>query len=126
MYVGDIILTGSDSHFIDYMKSFLHIKFNLKDLSSLKYFLGLELSRSQKGIFLSQRHYALQILEDAGFFGCKPASLPMDPNLKLNAFEGDLLHDAFLYHRLVGRLIYLTISWSDITFSVHKLSHYVS
>ena len=126
VYVSDIILTGFDSHFINHMKSFLHIKCKLKDLGSLKYFLGLEFARSQKGIFLSQRHYALQILEDVGFLGCKPASLPMDPNLKLNAFEGDLLQDASLYRRLVGKLIYFTISQPNITFVVHKLSHYVS
>jgi len=50
----------------------------------------------------------------------------MLPNLKLSSSEGDLLEDASIYRRLIGRLLYLTISWPNITFVVHKLSQFVS
>ncbi|XP_030493021.2 uncharacterized protein LOC115709125 [Cannabis sativa] len=55
----------------------LHNKFKLKDLRDLKYFLGLEVERSNKGIFVSQRAYALQLLEDLGYLGSKPVSTPI-------------------------------------------------
>lgn len=93
----DIIITGANSTIIDQLKHFLHSKFKLKDLGSLKYFLGLELARSKKGIVLSQRHYTLQLLEDTGFLTSKPTSFPMDPKLKLSSFEGDFIHDATIY-----------------------------
>ena len=72
---------------------------------------------------LSQRHYTLQLLEDTGFLLCQPASVPMLPKQTLRSDEGDLLLDDVAYRRLFGKLLYLTLSRPDITFTVHKLSH---
>lgn len=59
--------------------------FLLKDLSVAKYFLGLELSRSTQGLYLSQCKYCLQVIEDSGLLADKPCVSPMLQNLKLNA-----------------------------------------
>lgn len=100
--------------------------FKLKDLGNLKYFLGIEIARADAGIVLSQRHYTLQLLDDTGFLACKPTPLPMDNNHHLTATDGDPLPDPYQYRRLVGRLLYLTISRPDITYAVHKLSQFVA
>lgn len=50
----------------------------------------------------------------------------MDVNLKLRQDEGDLLPDPSLYRRLVGRLLYLTVTSPDLAYSVNKLSQFVS
>ena len=50
----------------------------------------------------------------------------MEPNLHLNAAGGELLSDSSVYYRLIGRLMYLTISRPDITYVVTKLSQYMS
>ena len=50
----------------------------------------------------------------------------MDPNLKLSTTKGDLIEDGSVYWRLLGRLMYLTISEPDIGYAVHKLSQYMS
>lgn len=100
--------------------------FKLKILGDLKYFLGLEIARSNKGIYLSQRKYVLSLLDDTGFIDAKPASLPMDPNLKLSSMDGELLSDVAQYRRIIGRLLYLTISRPDISFAVNKLSQYMA
>ncbi|XP_052193755.1 uncharacterized protein LOC127802105 [Diospyros lotus] len=67
-----------------------------------------------------------QLLEDTSFLSSKPIVVPMVPNIKLSSDEGDLLEDVPAYRRLIGRLLYLTISRPDIAFVVHKLSQYVS
>jgi len=54
IYIDDILITGNDSATIAATKTFLHSRFNLKDLSNMKYFLGIEVSASKKGIFISQ------------------------------------------------------------------------
>lgn len=125
-HVDDIIITGASLSAIDVLKTHFHTTFKLKDLSSLKYFLGLKLARSSAGIFMSQRKYTIQLLEDTDFLACKPTNLPMDPHLKLSAFDGFLLVDPSVYKCLIGHLLYLTVSRPDITFAVHKLSQFVS
>lgn len=126
VYVDDIIITGASMTAIELLKQHLHGTFKLKDLGSLRYFLGLEIARSSKGIFLSQRKYVLQLIEDTGLLASKPTSLPMDSSCKLDSITGTLLEDPSSYRQLVGRLLYLTISRPDITFAVHKLSQFIA
>ncbi|KAI5420020.1 hypothetical protein KIW84_043987 [Lathyrus oleraceus] len=97
----------------------------MKDLGGLKYFLGLELVRGPSGLFICQRKYTLDILNECGMLACKPASLPLAPNHKL-ALDSSLLYDdPSKYHRLVGRLIYLTITRPELTYSVHILNQFM-
>lgn len=77
-------MTGPSPIEIDTIKSFLCANFLLKDLINAKFFLGLELSRSSKGIYLSPHKYCLQILEDSSFLVAKPVSHPMASNLQLS------------------------------------------
>ena len=94
VYVDDISLIGNDPGYITDLKHLLDIKFGLKDLGSLKYFLGLEVARSDKGINLNQRKYCLEILQDIGFLGFKPLRTPMEQNLHLSKDVGKLLPSA--------------------------------
>lgn len=125
IYVDDIIVTGNNAQTIKSLKDFLFQQFHIKDLGNLKYFLGIEVSRSQKGIFISQRKYAFDILNDVGLLGSRPNSFPMEAYLKLNPDDGDPLHDPTKYRRLVGRLIYLTVTRPDLVYSVQILSQFM-
>lgn len=110
VYVDDIVLATNDKQKTTDLKVFLDSRFKFKDLGNLKYFLGIEVARSSSGISICQRHYALQLLTETRLLGCKPRSTPLDINLKLSSEDGKLLSDPLLYRRLVGRLLYLTIT----------------
>jgi hypothetical protein len=122
VYVDDIILTGDDAQGIAHVKQSLGKVFDVKDLGTLKYFLGIEVARSRHGISLCQRKYTLDLLQDTGMLGCRSASTPMDPNLKLSVESGELLSNPSMYQRLVGRLIYLTNIRLDLTFAISVVS----
>ncbi|OMO87828.1 Integrase, catalytic core [Corchorus capsularis] len=126
IYVDDVILAGNNGDKIQEVKSYLNDKFGIKDLGPLKYFLEIEAARSPAGIVLSQRKYALDILEESGMQGCKPSAFPMEQNHKLRADSNGPIIDAAQYKRLVGRLLYLTVTRPDLTFAVNVLSQFVS
>ena len=125
VYVDDILLTGNNPAFVDSLKKLLDDRFGLKDLGSLRYFLGLDVARTDANISLTQRKYALEILKDMGFLGSKPIRFPMEQNLRLSKYKGKLLADLGQYRRLIGRLLCLTLTRPDITYIVHKLSQFV-
>ena len=104
---------------ITYFKVFLHDQFKLKALGPPKYFLGLEVARTSKGISLCQRKYTLDLLAETGQLAAKLMKSPMEQSLKLSNYHGELLTDPSLYRKLVGKLLYLTLTRPDITFCVH-------
>ena len=127
IYVDDVIIASNDLKEIDVVKKFPHESFTIKDLGELKYFLGIEVARSAKGIVLSQRKYALDVLKDSGFSGSKPVGFPMESSLKLTANDSSpLLSDPASYRRLIGRLLYLTITRPDLAYAVQALSQFMS
>ena len=125
IYVDDLVLTGSSPVHCRTFKRCLHQCFKLKDLGPLKYFLGIEVARSPHGLFLCQRKYAFDILSESGMLGAKPAVFPMEQNHWLTTKSGSPIADPARYRRLVGHLLYLTITRPDLTYSVHILSQFM-
>ena len=125
LYVDDMVVTGNDEKAINDLKAFLNSCFKIKDLGPLKYFLGIEVARSKTGIIVCQRKYTLDILEEAGLLGAKPAKVPMEPDLALTDIGSAALKDPTRYRHLVGKLIYLTISKPEIMYSVNTLSQFM-
>nr|KYP65081.1 Putative transposon Ty5-1 protein YCL074W family [Cajanus cajan] len=108
VYVDDIVLTSSDHHDISQIKQHLCLHFQMKNLGKLRYFLGIEVAQSKNGIVISQRKYALDILEETGLMSSKPIDTPMDPNAKLLPSQGEPFSDPERYKKLVGKSNYLT------------------
>jgi hypothetical protein len=125
IYVDDLIITGDNNVDISDLKKLLKQKFEMKDLGELRYFLGIEVIQSPKGIWLLQRQYALNKLSEYGMTGCKPISIPLEQNVKLSADEGDLVEDTTMYRRIVGSLIYMTITRPNLSYAVGVVSQFM-
>ena len=106
VYVDDIIVISSSSTAVDRLVAGLHQHFAIKDLGTLHYFLGVEVSPYKQGLSLTQRKYATDLLARAGMLKCRPTSTPMAANDRLCATDGDPLSDddATAYRSLVRGL----------------------
>lgn len=122
----NLTTTQSITKYYESLTCFLNEQFRLKDLESLKYFLGLEVARLAKGISVCQRKYALEVLQDYGLLASKHAKFPMEQNLKLSRYNEKLIYDSTAYRRLVGRLLYLTITRPDLAYFVQILSQFMN
>ncbi|XP_031741705.1 uncharacterized protein LOC116403900 [Cucumis sativus] len=118
VYVDDTIITGNDLQAISDLQHYLGQHFEMKDLGSLNYFLGLEVSRRSDVYLLSQEEYASDLLARSGIIDSITSSTPLDPNTHLTPFDSVPLEDVSLYRQLVGSLIYLTVTRSDIAYAI--------
>lgn len=128
IYVDDLIITGDDKEGIQDTKSFLKSVFDIKDLGELKYFLGIEVCRLDEGLFISQRKYTLDLLQETDMMECKPATTPLEDGYKVvrkGEKEAEPYEDVHGYRRLVGKLIYLTLTRPDICFAVNQASQHM-
>ena len=125
IYVDDIILTRSDEDEIARLKRSLVVEFEIKDLGSLRHFLGTEVARSKNRIFISERKYVLDLLEEIGMSGCKPSDTPIKQNHKLGEQTKGVLAEVGRDQRLVRKLIYLSHTRPDIGFAISVVSPFM-
>lgn len=125
VYVDDLVIGGDNSELITKFKAYLSKCFHMTDLGPLKYFMGLEISRNDSGIYICQRKYALDIISECVLTGAKPAETPLEQNHGLATANGELYSDPEQYRRLVGRLVYLVITRPELSYTVHILAQFM-
>ncbi|KAI5315074.1 hypothetical protein L3X38_044250 [Prunus dulcis] len=125
LYVDDIIITGSASGAITQVISALTTEFDIKDLGLLHYFLGIQITKTATGLFLSQTKYVADLLVKSEMFDAKPCDTPCLPYNRLLKEDGDPYSNPKLYRSIVGALQYLTFTRPDIAFSVHQVCQFM-
>ena len=91
----------------------------MKDLRHLNYFLGLEIAHSTDGLYITQAKYASKLLSQVGLTNSKTVDTPVELNAHLTPTGEKLLSNPSIYRRLVGSLVYLTVTRLDISYAVH-------
>jgi hypothetical protein len=124
LYVDDLFLTREENLIIECKKR-LASEFEMKYLGLMHYFLGLEVWKSPKNIFLNQGKYTVEIFKRFNMLECKPMNTPMEVKLKLLVDTLSELIDATLYRQIIGSLMYLTNIGPDIYFSMNTLSQFL-
>ena len=76
-------------------------------LVELAFFLGLQISQSNKGIFISQTKYIKEMLKKFKMEDCKPVSTPMVTSCKLNKDDESLEVDHNMFKSMIGSLLYV-------------------
>ncbi|KAJ9562057.1 hypothetical protein OSB04_007217 [Centaurea solstitialis] len=126
LYVDDMIITGDDYDGIESLKQELAHRFAMKDLGTLRYFLGIEVAQSKKGYLLSQTKYISDLFERARLSDKKTVNTPLETNVHYTPTDGVPLSDPSLYRTIVGSLVYLTVTCPDIAHAVHVVSQFVT
>ena len=117
LYVDDLIYIGTSIAWIDDFKKIMISEFEMSNLGSMSYFLGLEVQQNEAGIFISQQKY-LNDLEKFNLKFCNHIKTPMvlGQNLKLD--DGEEKVDARVYRSLVDSLLYLTNSRPNVLYAI--------
>ncbi|XP_016168266.1 uncharacterized protein LOC107610775 [Arachis ipaensis] len=126
VYVDDIIVTGESEDTIKQVIEQLNAKFALKDMGSLHYFLGIQVTNtSNGGLILTQQKYIKELMKKANMVGCTSCHTPLPSTVKLSACGSAKFHDSALYMSIIGSLQYLTVTRPEISYSVHKLAQFI-
>ncbi|GJS88360.1 retrovirus-related pol polyprotein from transposon TNT 1-94 [Tanacetum coccineum] len=124
IYVDDIIFGSTNPKFSKRFKKLMHIRFEMSLIGEMKFFLGLQINQSPRGIFINQAKYALEILKKHGMEKYDCVGTPMATKPKLDANLSRKLVDQTDYHSKIRSLMYLTSSRPDIVQAVCYCARY--
>ena len=125
LYVDDLIYTSSSDLLVEEFRQAMMTEFEMTDLGLLHYFLGIEVTQMNDGIFISQEKYVSNLLDKWKMGNCKPMSTPMNTNEKFYVEDGVEKVDAQSYRSLVGSPLYLTTIRPNIMHAVGLISRFM-
>jgi hypothetical protein len=118
IYVDDIIFGSTNKSSCEEFSRIMIQKFEISMMGELKYFLGFQIKQLQEGTFICQTKYIQDILKKFGMKNAKPIKTPMGTNGHLDLDTGGKSVDQKVYRSMIGSLLYLCASRSDIMLSV--------
>jgi hypothetical protein len=128
IWVDDLLLFASSNQLCDEMKKELRSEWELTDLGEPAKIVGIEVTRGDGYVTITQKNYVCKILKHEGMEYTNPVAMPMDPNVKLkpnpNGNNGNQLNS---YAHLLGELQYLVnATRPDIACAVNRLAAYTT
>ncbi|XP_062233312.1 uncharacterized mitochondrial protein AtMg00810-like [Phragmites australis] len=115
-----MVLSASSEALLQDIITRLRAEFAVKDMGTLRFFLGIDVRRTPHGFLLSQTKYAEDLLDRACMTNCKPTATPIDVKAKLSSASGTAVRDASEYRSIAGGLQYLTITRPNIAHAVQQ------
>jgi Reverse transcriptase (RNA-dependent DNA polymerase) len=128
VWVDDLLLFATSDELMEKMKSEIRSEWEVTDLGEPAKIVGIEITKSDKSITISQGKYIENILKREGMDDANPVSMPMDPNIKIKPNpDGNEGSRSNYYAKLLGELQFLTNSTRpDIAYAINKLAAYTA
>ncbi|GJS07397.1 retrovirus-related pol polyprotein from transposon TNT 1-94 [Tanacetum coccineum] len=123
VYVDDIIFGSTNPDFSKCFANLMKNNFEMSMMGELKFFLGLQVHQSPRGIFISQSQYAIELLKKHGLDEYVSMSTPMATE-RLDADLQGTPTDQMTYRHMIGGLMYLTANRPDIAFATFVCARY--
>nr|GEZ56069.1 hypothetical protein [Tanacetum cinerariifolium] len=121
VYVDDIILGSTNPKFSKRFANLMKNNFEILMMGELKFFLGLQVHQSPRGIFISQSQYVIELLKKHGLDECVLMSTPMTTERLDGDLQGTPTYQT-TYRRMIRGLMYLTASRPDIAYTTFVCS----
>jgi len=126
VYVDDLIFASIDDEMNHEFSQNMSKEFKMSIIVELSYFLGLQVSQTTAGMFISQEKYLKDMLKRYGMEECAPMCTPMTTNCELSKDGESPSVDATLYRSIIGSLLYLTATRPDIMQAVEMVGRFQS
>ncbi|GJT73109.1 retrovirus-related pol polyprotein from transposon TNT 1-94 [Tanacetum coccineum] len=114
IYVDDIIFGSTNPKYSKRFEKLMHSRFEMSLMGEMKFFLGLQIHQSPKGIFINQAKYALEILKKHNMDNCHSIGTPLATKPKLDVDLSGEPVDQSDYHSKIGSLAVLESSRPDL------------
>ncbi|GJV63183.1 putative ribonuclease H-like domain-containing protein [Tanacetum coccineum] len=114
IYVDDIIFGSTNPKYSKRFEKLMHSRFEMSLMGEMKFFLGLQIYQSPKGIFINQAKYALEILKKHNMDNYHSIGTPLTTKPKLDVDLSGEPVDQSDYRSKIGSLMYLTSSRPDL------------
>ncbi|GJS07640.1 retrovirus-related pol polyprotein from transposon TNT 1-94 [Tanacetum coccineum] len=124
IYVDDIIFRSTNPKYLKSIEKLMHNRFEMSLMGEMKFFLGLQIHQSPKGIFINQAKYALEILKKHNMDNCHSIGTPLATKPKLDVDLSGEPVDQSDYRSKIGSLMYLTSSRPDLVQAVCYCARY--
>ncbi|GJR71985.1 retrovirus-related pol polyprotein from transposon TNT 1-94 [Tanacetum coccineum] len=124
IYVDDTIFGSTNPKYFKRFEKLMHSRFEMSLMGEMKFFLGLQIHQSPKGIFINQAKYALEILKKHNMDNCYSIGTPLATKPKLDVDLSGEPVDQSDYRSKIGSLMYLTSSRPDLVQAVCYCARY--
>ena len=128
VWVDDLLLFATSDDLMNKMKKEIQSEWEVTDMGELAKIIGIEITKSDNSITISQEKYIDNILKREGMYDANPVSMPMDPNIKICPNpDGNEGNKSNYYAKILGELQFLTnATRPDIAYAVNKLAAYTA
>ncbi|GKE41706.1 retrovirus-related pol polyprotein from transposon TNT 1-94 [Tanacetum coccineum] len=109
---------------IAFLNGELKEEFKMSKMGQMSFFLGLQISQNHRGIFINQSKYASEIVKKYGMLTTDSVDTPLVEKSNLDEDQHGRQVDATLYCGMIGSLMYLTSSRSDLIHAVCLCARY--
>jgi hypothetical protein len=118
IYVDDIIFGVSSHTLVSRFQEMMESEFQMSMMGELTFFLGIQVKQMKQGTFVHQAKYTNDPMKKFNMAELKPVSTPMSSTASLGLDEDGEVVDQREYNSMIGSLLYLTVTRSDIQFDV--------
>jgi hypothetical protein len=118
IYMDDIIIGGSSHTLVSKFQEMMESEFQMSMMGELTFFLDIQVKQMKQGTFVHQAKYTKDLIKKFNMAELKPVSTPMSTVTSLGPDEDGEVVDQREYTSMIGSLMYLTMTRSDIQFIV--------